>query len=145
MQFFDLSQKFNLDDILIPHHTLDELKMQEWFLSKVRVDHDCLSTNDFLEGQAILKSNKNIEIELEWQIIDTGHSLQVLFKGIETVVSEQTLIVVKGVHLIDAAQRKISTQAFSLWIDGTLLPLLPNIRSEIKARLNLWDYVEYTN
>lgn len=63
MQFFDLSQKFNLDDILIPHHTLDELKMQEWFLSKVRVDHDCLSTNDFLEGQAILKSNKNIEIE----------------------------------------------------------------------------------
>ncbi|MDQ9021390.1 hypothetical protein RFI02_09760 [Acinetobacter sichuanensis] len=145
MQFFDLSQKFNLDDILIPHHTLDELKMQEWFLSKVRVDHDCLSTNDFLEGQAILKSNKNIEIELEWQIIDTGHSLQVLFKGIETVVSEQTLIVVKGVHLIDAAQRKISTQAFSLWIDGTLLPLLPNIRSEIKARLNLWDYVEYTD
>ncbi|MDM1247241.1 hypothetical protein HX005_07555 [Acinetobacter sp. R933-2] len=145
MQFFDLSQKFNLDDILIPHHTLDELKMQKWFLSKVRVDHDCLSTNDFLEGQAILKSNKNIEIELEWQIIDTGHSLQVLFKGIETVVSEQTLIVVKGVHLIDAAQRKISTQAFSLWIDGTLLPLLPNIRSEIKARLNLWDYVEYTD
>ncbi|MDM1764359.1 MULTISPECIES: hypothetical protein [unclassified Acinetobacter] len=145
MQFFDLSQKFNLDDILIPHHTLDELKMQEWFLSKVRVDHDCLSTNDFLEGQAILKSNKNIEIELEWQIIDTGHSLQVLFKGIETVVSEQTLIVVKGVHLIDATQRKISTQAFSLWIDGTLLPLLPNIRSEIKARLNLWDYVEYTD
>lgn len=145
MQFFDLSQKFNLDDILIPHHTLDELKMQEWFLSKVRVDHDCLSTNDFLEGQAILKSNKNIEIELEWQIIDTGHSLQVLFKGIETVVSEQTLIVVKGVHLIDAAQRKISTQAFSLWIDGTLLPLLPNIRSEIKAHLNLWDYVEYTD
>ena len=145
MQFFDLSQKFNLDDILIPHHTLDELKMQEWFLSKVRVDHDCLSTNDFLEGQAILKSNKNIEIELEWQIIDTGHSLQVLFKGIETVVSEQTLIVVKGVHLIDAAQRKISTQAFSLWIDGTLLALLPNIRSEIKARLNLWDYVEYTD
>lgn len=52
---------------------------------------------------------------------------------------------VKGVHLIDAAQRKISTQAFSLWIDGTLLPLLPNIRSEIKARLNLWDYVEYTD
>ncbi|MDM1757082.1 MULTISPECIES: hypothetical protein [Acinetobacter] len=145
MQFFDLSQKFNLDDILVPHHTLDELKMQEWFLSKVRVDHDCLSTHDFLEGQAILKSNKNIEIELEWQIMDTGHSLQVLFKGIETIVSEQTLIVVKGAHLVDATQRKISTQALSLWIDGTLLPLLPNIRSEIKARLNLWDYVEYTD
>ena len=28
-------------------------------------------------------------------------------------------------------------------IDGTLLPMLPNIRKEIKARLNLWDYAEY--
>ncbi len=36
-----------------------------------------------------------------------------------------------------------SAQALSLWIDGTLLPMMPNIRKEIKARLNLWDYVEY--
>lgn len=143
MQFFDLSQKFNLHDILVPRQTLDDLKAQEWFLSKVRVDHDCLSEHDFLEGQAILKSNQNIEIELEWHIVDTGHTLQVLFVGIETVVTEQTYIVVKGAQIVDEAQQKISAQALSLWIDGTLLALLPNIRTEIKARLNLWDYVEY--
>lgn len=143
MQFFDLSQKFNLHDILVPRQTLDDLKAQEWFLSKVRVDHDCLSEHDFLEGQAILKSNQNIEIELEWHIVDTGHMLQVLFVGIETVVTEQTYIVVKGAQIVDKAQQKISAQALSLWIDGTLLALLPNIRTEIKARLNLWDYVEY--
>jgi hypothetical protein len=50
---------------------------------------------------------------------------------------------VKGAKIIDANQQVISAQALSLWIDGTLLPMLPNIRKEIKARLNLWDYVEY--
>lgn len=50
---------------------------------------------------------------------------------------------VKGVQLVDEQQQLISAQALSLWIDGTLLPMLPNIRKEIKARLNLWDYVEY--
>lgn len=50
---------------------------------------------------------------------------------------------VKGAQLVDDAQQPLSAQALSLWIDGTLLPMLPQIRKEIKARLNLWDYVEY--
>lgn len=143
MQFFDLSQQFNLNDILIPRRTLKELQQQDWFLYKVRVEHDCLSDHENLTGQAILKSNQNIEIELEWQVIDTGHKLQILFIGIETVVIEQTLIVIKGAQIVDETQQNISAHALSLWINGTLLPLLPNIRAEIKACLNLWDYVEY--
>jgi len=122
MQFFDLSRQFKLSDILTPVKTLQDLSHQEWFLAKVRVEHDCLSDSDLVEGQVVLKSNQNIQIELEWLIQDTGYELQVLFKGVET---------------------EASAQALSLWIDGTLLPMLPNIRKEIKARLNLWDYVEY--
>jgi hypothetical protein len=64
-------------------------------------------------------------------------------KGVETEASEETLVMVKGAQLVDEQQQLISAQALSLWIDGTLLPMLPNIRKEIKARLNLWDYVEY--
>ena len=143
MQFFDLSPQFNLSDILTPFTTLSELGHQEWFLSKVRVEHDCLSDNELIEGQAILKSNHNIQIELEWLIQDTGHELQLLFKGIETAASEETLVIVKGAQIVDDANKKVSSQTLSLWIDGTLLPMLPNIRKEIKARLNLWDYVEY--
>ena len=143
MQFFDLSRKFKLDDILTPFKTLDDLKSHHWFLSKVRVEHDCLIDTEILNGQAILKSNENIQIELEWQIVDTGYMLQVLFKGIETVVNEETLITVKGAQLIDENQQLISSQALSLWIDGTLLPMLPDIRRDIRARLNLWDYVDY--
>lgn len=143
MQFFDLSRQFNLNDILTPAKTLNELSQQEWMLAKVRVDHDCLSDSEILEGQAVLKSNQNIQIELEWLIQDTGHELQVLFKGIETDVTDQTLVMVKGANLVDEHQNRISSQALSLWIDGTLLALLPNIRREIKSRLNLWDYVEY--
>lgn len=143
MQFFDISRQFNLSDILTPYKTLEDLSQQEWILSKVRVEHDCLADSEMIEGQAILKSNQNIQIELEWQIQDTGHELQVLFKGIETTAVSETLVVVKGAQLIDADQQLLSSQALSLWIDGTLLPLLPNIRKEIKARLNLWDYVEY--
>lgn len=96
-----------------------------------------------IEGQAVLKSNQNVQLELEWLIQDTGFELQVLFKGIETEASEETLVMVKGAKLIDADEQLISAQTLSLWIDGTLLPMLPNIRKEIKARLNLWDYVEY--
>ncbi|WP_180127650.1 MULTISPECIES: hypothetical protein [unclassified Acinetobacter] len=143
MQFFDLSRQFNLSDILTPFTTLSNLGHQEWFLSKVRVEHDCLSDNDMIEGQAVLKSNHNIQIELEWLIQDTGHELQLLFKGIETAASEETLVIVKGAQIVDDANKKVSSQTLSLWIDGTLLPMLPNIRKEIKARLNLWDYVEY--
>lgn len=143
MQFFDLSRQFNLSDILTPFKTLEDLGTQEWILSKIRVEHDCLSDNELIEGQAVLKSNQNIQIELEWLIQDTGHELQVLFKGIETAAETETFVVVKGAQLIDADQQKLSSQALSLWIDGTLLPLMPNIRKEIKARLNLWDYVEY--
>ncbi|WP_180003708.1 MULTISPECIES: hypothetical protein [unclassified Acinetobacter] len=143
MQFFDLSRQFNLSDILTPFTTLSDLGHQEWFLSKVRVEHDCLSDNEMIEGQAVLKSNHNIQIELEWLIQDTGHELQLLFKGIETAASEETLVIVKGAQILDDANKKVSSQALSLWIDGTLLPMLPNIRKEIKARLNLWDYVEY--
>ncbi|WP_180173858.1 hypothetical protein [Acinetobacter sp. YH01024] len=143
MQFFDLSRQFNLSDILTPFTTLPELGHQEWFLSKVRVEHDCLSDNEMIEGQAVLKSNHNIQIELEWLIQDTGHELQLLFKGIETAASEETLVIVKGAQIVDDANKKVSSQTLSLWIDGTLLPMLPHIRKEIKARLNLWDYVEY--
>ena len=145
MQFFDLSRQFNLNDILLPYKTLDDLGRQEWFLSKVRVEYNCLSESDLLEGQVVLKSNENIQIELEWLILDTGFELQVLFKGIETETNEETLLLVKGAQIIDVEQKKISAQALSLWLDGTLLPMLPKIRTEIKARLNLWDYVEYDN
>lgn len=143
MQFFDLSRQFNLSDILTPNKTLNDLEKQEWMLSKVRVEHDCLSDNELIEGQAVLKSSQNIQIELEWLIRDTGYELQVLFKGIETAASSETLVLVKGAQLIDADEQQLSAQALSLWIDGTLLPMMPNIRKDIKARLNLWDYVEY--
>ncbi|WP_180058506.1 hypothetical protein [Acinetobacter sp. YH12227] len=143
MQFFDLSRQFNLSDILTPFTTLNELGGQDWFLAKVRVEYDCLNDNDNLEGQAVLKSSQNIQIELEWLIQDTGHELQLLFKGIETAANEETLVMVKGAQIVDEANQKISAQALSLWIDGTLLALLPNLRKDIKARLNLWDYVEY--
>lgn len=143
MQFFDLNRQFKLSDILTPYKTLGELAEQEWLLAKVRVEHDCLSDSELVEGQAVLKSNQNIQIELEWLIQDTGFELQVLFKGIETAACEETLVVIKGAQLVDDQQQLISSQALSLWIDGTLLPLLPHIRKEIKARLNLWDYVEY--
>lgn len=69
----------------------------------------------------------------------------ILFKGIETETNEETLLLVKGAQIIDVEQKKVSAQALSLWLDGTLLPMLPKIRTEIKARLNLWDYVEYDN
>ena len=143
MQFFDLSRQFNLSDILIPYQTLNELEHQEWFLAKVRVEYDCLSDSEILEGQAVLKSSENIHLDLEWMIQDTGSELQVLFKGIETEANEQTLLLVKGAQIVDAEQKNISAHALSLWVDGTLLPMLPNIRREIKSRLNLWDYVEY--
>lgn len=143
MQFFDLSRQFNIHDIFKPTQTLAELGQQEWFLAKIRVEHDCLLETEIVEGQAILRSNRNIQIELEWQILDTGHELQVLFKGIETEVHKETILLVKGAQLVDDQQAPLSAQALSLWIDGTLLPMLPNIRREIKSRLNLWDYVEY--
>ena len=143
MQFFDLSRQFNLSDILTPYKTLNELGHQQWFLAKVRVEYDCLSDSETLEGQAVLKSSENIQLELEWMIQDTGSELQVLFKGIETEANEQTLLLVKGAQIVDAEQKKISAQALSLWVDDTLLPMLPDIRREIKSRLNLWDYVEY--
>ncbi|MBB4836089.1 hypothetical protein [Acinetobacter schindleri] len=143
MQFFDLSRQFKLSDILIPNKTLQELSAQEWFLAKIRVEHDCISDTEVIEGQVIIQSNENIQIEMEWLIQDSGYDLQVLFKGVETEVNEETLVVVKGAKLVDEQQQLLSSQALSLWIDGTLLPLLPNIRREIKSRLNLWDYVEY--
>ena len=143
MQFFDLSRQFNLSDILTPYKTLNELGHQEWFLAKVRLEYDCLSDSEILEGQAVLKSSENIQLELEWMIQDSGSELQVLFKGIETEANEETLLLVKGAQIVDAEQKKISAQALSLWVDGTLFPMLPNIRREIKSRLNLWDYVEY--
>lgn len=143
MQFFDLSRQFKLSDILTPNKTLQELSAQEWFLAKIRVEHDFISDTEVIEGQAIIQSNENIQIELEWLIQDSGYDLQVLFKGVGTEVNEETLVVVKGAKLVDEQQQLLSSQALSLWIDGTLLPLLPNIRRDIKSRLNLWDYVEY--
>lgn len=143
MQFFDLSQQFNLSNILTPYKTLDDLAKQEWVLSKVRVEHDCLSDQDNIEGQVVLKSNENIQIELEWLIQDTGHELLIQFKGIETPVTEETFVLIKGAQLIDESRGPLSSSALSLWLDGTLFPLLPQLRQQIKARLNLWDYVEY--
>lgn len=143
MQFFDLNRQFKLSDILTPTQNLAELSGQEWFLAKIRVDHDCIHDSEQIEGQVILKSNQNIQIELEWLIQDTGHELQVLFKGIETEVVNETLIVVKGAQLVDEKNQPLTAQALGLWIDGTLLHFLPQIRQEIKARLNLWDYVDY--
>ncbi len=143
MQFFDLSRQFNLSDILTPFMTLDDLGRQQWQLAKVRVEHDCLTGSNIVEGQAILKSNQNIQIELEWLIQDTGRALDVLFKGIETPANDETLVLVKGAQLITPKQEQLSAQALSLWIDGILLPMMPHIRKEIKSRLNLWDYVEY--
>lgn len=143
MQFFDLSQQFNLSDILTPNMTLADFSSQEWYLAKVRVEHDCVNDTDVIEGQAILKSNQNIQLELEWQIVDTGHELLLQFKGIDTPANEETLVLIKGTKLVDVQQKPVSAHALSLWIDGTLMPMLPNIHKDIKARLNLWDYVEY--
>ena len=145
MQFFDLSRQFNLNDLLIPSLNLNELSQQEWFLAKIRVDHDCIHENDSVEGQVIIQSNQNVQIELEWLIFDSGYDLQVLFKGIETEVNQQTLLCIKGAKIIDDQKEPISTHALSLWIEGTLLPLLSNIRCEIKLRLNLWDYVGFSD
>ena len=143
MQFFDLSRQFKLNDILTPVKTLAELSQQEWFLAKIRVEHDCLTDSEIVEGQAVLKSSANIDLELQWVIYDSGYDLQVLFKGIETDAVDETLVAVKGAQLVDESQQPLSAQALSLWIDGTLLPMLPHIRKEIKMRLNLWDYVDY--
>ncbi len=60
-------------------------------------------------------------------------------------MTDQGGVVVKGARLYDVNQNPLSAQALCLWIDGTLLPLIPHIRHEIKTRLNLWDYVEYDN
>lgn len=143
MQFFDLSRQFNLSNILTPHKTLDDLARQEWFLSKVRIEHDCLTEHDNVQGQVVLKSNENIQIELEWLIQDTGHELLVQFKGIEPPATEETFVLVKGAQLIDEVHSPLTSAALSLWIDGTLFPMLPQLRQQVKARLNLWDYVEY--
>ena len=143
MQFFDLSRQYNLNDILTPFLSLEDLSQHEWYLAKISVDYDCLTDEDLVEGSITLKSNHNVQIELAWLILDNGHELQVLFKGIETSVSEQTLVIVKGARLVDEAGQELSAQALSLWIDGTLLNMLPHIRKEIKSRLNLWDYVDY--
>ena len=145
MQFFDLSRQFNLNDLLIPSLNLNELPQQEWLVAKISVDHDCIHENDSVEGQVIIQSNQNVQIELEWLIFDSGYDLQVLFKGIETEVNQQTLLCIKGAKIIDYQKEPISTHALSLWIEGTLLPLLPNIRREIKLRLNLWDYVGFSD
>ena len=91
MQFFDLSRQFKLNDILTPNKTLQELSAQEWFLAKIRVEHDCISDTEVIEGQAIIQSNENIQIELEWLIQDSGYDLQVLFKGVETEVNEDDI------------------------------------------------------
>ncbi len=143
MQFFDLSQSFHLNDIFIPKMTLDNLSGQNWILAKIRTEHDCLQETSPLQGQVVLKSNQNIFIELSWKIEDTGHALHVLFKGIETQEQDETLILVQGATLLDENEDKISTQALMLWLDGTLLPMLPNLRQAVKTYLNLWDYVEY--
>lgn len=143
MQFFDLSRQFAFTDVFTPQKTLHDLAQQDWYLSKIRVEYDCLQQTDVLEGQAVLSSSENIHLELDWIIQDTGHELQVLFKGIETENQQHSFIMVKGAELLDENYQHLSAQALSLWIEGTLFIMLPHIRREIKSRLNLWDYVEY--
>lgn len=143
MQFFDLNRQIHLSDILTPSKTLSDLANQNWFLSKVRIDHDCETDSEQIEGQVILKSNENIQLELEWVIQDTGFELQVLFKGIEIETCTATFVTVKGARLVDENQHELKAQALSLWIDATILNMIPNLRKEVKARLNLWDYVGY--
>ncbi len=143
MQFFDLQRQFNFNDFLNPNLTLKELGGQAWFLAKVRVEHDCIDETAHLQGQVVLQSDQNIQIELDWVIQDTGHELQVLFKGIETHDFGSSRLLVTGAQLVDQDQQVISAQTLSLWLDGTLLPMLPSLRRDIKSRLNLWDYVEY--
>lgn len=143
MQFFDLSRQFNLDEMITPPLTLTDLSHQDWYLAKIRIEHNYLDESDLIAGQVVLSSNQNVQIELEWMILDTGHELQVIFKGIETEPTDQNCILVKGARLYDTEQKPLSAQALSLWINGTLLPLIPHIRSEIKSLLNLWDYVQY--
>lgn len=145
MQFFDLSRQFNLDQIITPSYNLDEIAQQDWFLAKVRVEYDCLNASDSVAGQVVLKSNCNVEVELAWIIRDTGHELRVLFEGIETQSTTHSGVMVKGARLYDVNQKALSAQALSLWIDGTLLPMIPHLRREIKACLNLWDYIEYND
>ena len=62
---------------------------------------------------------------------------------LETPANHETLLIVKGAQLVNDNQEKLSTQALILWIDGTLLAMISNLRKDIKSRLNLWDYVEY--
>lgn len=143
MQFFDLNRQFNFNDLLTPNMTLAELGGQDWYLAKVRVEHDCIDESPNLLGQMVLQSDQSIQIELDWVIQDTGHQLQVLFKGIESKDFGASRLLVTGAQVVDDAQQVISAEALSLWLDGTLLPMLPNLRRDIKARLNLWDYVEY--
>lgn len=143
MQFFDLNRQFSLSDIVTPLLTLKDLEQQEWWLAKIRVEYDCLANSECLRGQAILKSNYHIQLELDWLLHDTGHELQIQFIGIETPADSETFIIVKGAQLTGTDHQLLSTSALSLWIEGTLLPMLPNIRKEIKARLNLWDYAQY--
>ena len=108
------------------------------------MEYDCLaSDSNILEGQAILKSSENIQIELEWVIVDTGYELQILFKGIEDYRNEHVIVTVKGAQLVELSGELVTSQALALWIEGTLLIKLPHIRREIKSRLNLWDYIEY--
>lgn len=143
MQFFDLHRQFNFNDLLTPHMTLSQIGGQDWYLAKVRVEHDCLNESPALFGQVVLQSDQSIQIELDWVIQDTGHELQVLFKGIETKEFGPSRLLLSGAQLVDEADQILSAEAFSLWIEGTLLPMLPNLRRDIKACLNLWDYVEY--
>ncbi|ENX15846.1 hypothetical protein F894_00838 [Acinetobacter sp. CIP 51.11] len=101
MQFFDLSRQFKFSDILTPVKTLHDLSQQEWYFAKIRVEHDCLSDSDTVEGQVVLKSSENIQLELEWLIQDSGYELQVLFKGVETEATDETGIMLKGAQLVD--------------------------------------------
>lgn len=147
MQFFDLSRQFNLNNIITPCLTLKDLEQHEWFLAKVRIEYDCLTDSELIKGQAIIKSSQHIQIELEWLLEDTGHELHIKFIGIDSPIDpmQQTDlgIVIKGAQLVTPEQQTLSLHTLILWLDGTLLPMLPRIRQEIKDRLNLWDYVTY--
>lgn len=143
MQFFDLNHQFPRDAHCPPIFTLEELNKHHWFLAKVRVEYNCLSKQELVSGQAVLQSNHNLQIELDWVIHDTGHELQVLFKGIETNEYGASRLLVTGAQLVDQQQHLVSVQALSLWIDSSLLSMLPKLRRDIKSYLGLWDYVEY--
>lgn len=141
MQFFDFGtpshRRFFLNS-----YTLDELSEQHWQLAKIRVEHDCLEAQQHLEGQIVLRSSARIDVEIDWTLIDTGHSLELHFKGLGEKF-DSGRVLVKGANIVNQANESIPPEALQLYLDGILANMLPDIEQQIKQYLNVWDYATY--